>query len=150
TPSSLTGFIGPTFTWNVLNYGRFENNIEAQQQRFEQLTFRYRDAVLRAGREAEDSIASFLNSQKRAGSLQLSRDAADRALQITLDQSRGGPVDSPAVSLCQGTLAEQDAARAAARGNIALSLAALSRSLGGGWHLPAADPQTEHPEQPQR
>jgi NodT family efflux transporter outer membrane factor (OMF) lipoprotein len=137
TPASLFGFIGPTFRWDVLNYGRFENNIEAQQQRFEQLLNLYRNAVLQASREAEDSIASFLNSQKRASSLQLSRDAADRALQITLDQYREGTVDFTAVFLFQGTLAEQDDALADARGNIALSLVALYRSLGGGWQLPA-------------
>lgn len=149
TPASVFGFIGPTFTWNVLNYGRFENNIEAQQQHFEQLTYRYRDAVLRASREAEDSIASFLNSQKRAGYLQLSRDAADRTLQITLDQYREGTVDFTPVFLFASTLAQEDDALADARGNIALSLVALYRSLGGGWHLPAgAEQGAEHADDP--
>jgi NodT family efflux transporter outer membrane factor (OMF) lipoprotein len=151
TPSSVFGFIGPTFTWDVLNYGRFENNIEAQQQRFEQLTYRYRDAVLRASQEAEDSIASFLHSQERAGSLQLSRDAADRTLQITLDQYREGTVDFTPVFLFASTLAQQDDALADARGNIALSLVALYRSLGGGWHLPAPpEPHADEPEAPPR
>jgi NodT family efflux transporter outer membrane factor (OMF) lipoprotein len=146
TPSSVFAFIGPTFSWDVLNYGRFENNIEAQQQRLEQLTWRYRDAVLRANREAEDAIASFLNSQVRAGSLQLSRDAADRTLQITLDQYREGTVDFTPVFLFASTLAQQDDALADARGNIALSLVALYRSLGGGWHLPADEVHAEEPE----
>jgi outer membrane protein TolC len=136
TPSSLFGFIGPSFQWDVLSYGRIENNIEAQQQLFEELTFRYRNTVLQASRETEDSIASFLNSQKRAGSVQLSRDAADRALQITLDQYREGTVDFTAVFLFAGTLAAQDDALADARGAIALSLVALYRGLGGGWELP--------------
>jgi NodT family efflux transporter outer membrane factor (OMF) lipoprotein len=147
TPHSLFGFIGPTFTWNVLNYGRFENNIEAQQQRFEQLTYSYRDTVLRASREAEDSISSFLHSQQRAGSLQQSRDAADRTLQITLDQYREGTVDFTPVFLFASTLAQQDDALADARGAIALSLVALYRSLGGGWQLPAPEAHAEQPEQ---
>lgn len=136
TPASLVGFIGPSFRWDVLNYGRFENNIEAQGLRFEALTHLYRSAVLQASQEAENAVASFLNSQQRAKALQDSRDAADRALQITLDQYREGTVDFTAVFLFQGTLAEQDDALADARGNIALSLVALYRSLGGGWQLP--------------
>lgn len=144
TPASVFGFIGPTFRWDVLNYGRFENNIEAQQQRFDQLLQSYRGAVLQAGREAEDAIASFLQNQRRTMALQQSRDAADRALQITLDQYREGTVDFTAVFLFAGTLAEQDDALASARGSIALSLVALYRSLGGGWQLPLSGaPGTE-------
>ncbi|MBX3463568.1 MAG: efflux transporter outer membrane subunit [Planctomycetes bacterium] len=145
TPTSLVGFIGPSFRWDVLNYGRFENNIEAQQQRFEQLIQRYRAAVLQADREAEDSIAAFLFSQRAAASLQQSRDAADRALQITLDQYREGAVDFTAVFLFAGTLADQDDALASARGSIALGLVALYRSLGGGWQLPVAPAGTTAP-----
>lgn len=137
TPTSLVGFVGPSFRWDVLSYGRFENNIEAQQARFEQLELLYREAVLQAQREAEDSVAAFLFSQQQAASLQESRDAADRALQITLDQYREGTVDFTAVFLFAGTLAEQDDALAAARGSIAQSLVLLYRSLGGGWQLPA-------------
>lgn len=137
TPASLVGFIGPSFRWDVLNYGRFENNIEAQRQGFEQLTHLYRNTVLEASREAEDAIAAFLNSRRRVQALQESRDAADRALQITLDQYREGTVDFTAVFLFQGTLAAQDDALADARGLIALNLVALYRSLGGGWTLPA-------------
>jgi NodT family efflux transporter outer membrane factor (OMF) lipoprotein len=140
TPASLIGFIGPTFRWDVLNYGRYENNIEAQQQRFEGLTHLYRNAVLRASQEAENSIAAFLNSQKRTASLRLSRDAANRALEITLDQYREGTVDFTAVFLFQERLTEEDDALAAARGEIATSLIALYRSLGGGWQLPAPAP----------
>jgi NodT family efflux transporter outer membrane factor (OMF) lipoprotein len=140
TPASLIGFIGPSFHWDVLHYGRFENNVEAQRQGFEQLTHLYRNAVLQASREAEDAIAAYLNAQRRAAALQQSRDAADRALQITLDQYREGTVDFTAVFLFQGTLAEQDDALADARGAIVLSLVDLYRSLGGGWQLPATPP----------
>ena len=82
----------------------------------------------------------FVFSQQRTESLQLSRDAADRALQITLDQYREGTVDFTAVFLFASTLAEQDDALASARGAITLSLVALYRSLGGGWRLP--EPET--------
>jgi outer membrane protein TolC len=140
TPNTLFAFIGPSFHWDVLNYGRLENNIEAQKERFDQLTWRYRDTVLRASREAEDDISAFLNAQKRAGSLQLSRDAANRTLEITLDQYREGTVDFTPVFLFATTLAQQDDALVDARGAIALDLVAVYRSLGGGWHLPESKP----------
>ena len=145
TPASLFSFIGPTFSWDLLNYGRFENNIEAQKMRFEQLAFRYRESVLQASREAEDSIYAFLQSQQRTESVLLSRNAADRALEITFDQYREGTVDFTAVFLFAETLAQQDDALAQARGDIALNLISVYRSLGGGWRAP--EPAPEDPDQ---
>jgi NodT family efflux transporter outer membrane factor (OMF) lipoprotein len=144
TPASLFSFVGPTLSWDLLNYGRFESNIAAQQQRFEQLSFRYREAVLQASREAEDAIHGLLRADQRAASVRLSRDAASRALEITFDQYREGTVDFTAVFLFAQTLATQDDALAQARGDNVLSLIAVYRSLGGGWHMP--DEQPEAPE----
>ena len=44
---SLVGQIGPGFNWNLLNYGRIQNNVRAQDARFQQAVLTYRDTVLR-------------------------------------------------------------------------------------------------------
>jgi outer membrane protein TolC len=137
---SLTSFIGPSFRWDLFNYGKFEDNIAAQEERYKQLEFRYRDAVLSAGREAEDAIAALLTSRESAAALLESRDAASRALDITVAQYNEGATDVLAVVFFSSTLAQQDDAHAAARGAAALSLVQLYRSLGGGWQAPAAKP----------
>ena len=53
---SLAGTIGPGFQWNVLNYGRLINNVRAQDAKFCELVTNYRNTVLKANSEAEDSI----------------------------------------------------------------------------------------------
>ena len=65
--------------------------------------------------------------------LELSVAAARRTVEITNDQYREGAVDFTAVFLFEGTLADQEDQLAIARGQIALSLVELYRSLGGGW-----------------
>ena len=50
---SLVGQIGPGFNWNLLNYGRIQNNVRAQDARFQQAVFSYRDTVLRATRRSK-------------------------------------------------------------------------------------------------
>jgi outer membrane protein TolC len=135
TPGSLSGFVGPSFRWDILNYGRIGNNVLAQEARFRELVFNYQDAVLRANREAEDAIIGFLKAQERTRYLEQSVAAAARTVQISHDQYREGVIDFTPVYLFEGTLAEQQDALAAAQGQIALSLVDLYRALGGGWEM---------------
>ena len=76
--SSLVGAIGPGISWNILNYGRIENNVRAEDARFQQAVLNYRDAVLRANEEVENGIVGFLNAQERVKSLEKSTRAAAR------------------------------------------------------------------------
>jgi NodT family efflux transporter outer membrane factor (OMF) lipoprotein len=133
TPGSLTGFIGPSFQWNILNYGRIENSVKVQEARFRQLFFNYQAAVLRANREAEDAIIGYLKSQQRVKYLVESVGAAQRTVDITYDQYKQGVIDFTPVFLFEATLTSQQDALAQARADIALSLVDLYRSLGGGW-----------------
>jgi outer membrane protein TolC len=133
TPGSLTGFAGPTFQWNILNYGRIENNVAVQKARFEGFFLAYQEAVLRANRDTEDSLIGFLKAQERAASLEQSVVAAQRTVEISLDQYKEGIIDFTPVFLFQRTLTDQQDQLAVARGEIALNLVGLYRSLGGGW-----------------
>jgi NodT family efflux transporter outer membrane factor (OMF) lipoprotein len=135
TPGSMFGSIGPSFQWDILNYGRIENNVAIQESQFRQAVLAYQDSVLRANRESEDAIVGFLKAQERAQALNLSVAAADRTVQITHDQYREGVIDFTPVFLFEGTLAQQQDELALARGQIALNLVDLYRSLGGGWQM---------------
>jgi outer membrane protein TolC len=134
-PQSMTGSIGPSFRWPILNYGRLGSNVQAQEARFGQLSLAYQQSVLQAGREAEDAIYEFAQSQDRAKFLAESADAAQKALEVTEKQYRAGAVDYTPVFLFQGTLAQQQDQYAAAQGEVALNLIRLYRALGGGWEM---------------
>jgi NodT family efflux transporter outer membrane factor (OMF) lipoprotein len=146
---SLSAFGGPAFQWNILNYGRIGSNIDEQKARFLELVYAYQEQVLQAGREAEDAMVAFLNSHERSERLAESVSAARRSVEITFDQYREGLVDFTAVFLFEQTLAEQEDQFAQARGDIALNLVDLYRSLGGGWEfrLSREDPGA-HPDDP--
>jgi NodT family efflux transporter outer membrane factor (OMF) lipoprotein len=139
TPDSLSGFIGPAFRWDILNYGRIESNVHVQEARFRQLVLAYQEAVLRAGREAEDAAVGFLKEQERARYLTASAAAAARTVEITYDQYRQGAIDFTPVFLFEERLAEQQDQLAASQGQIALSLVDLYRAVGGGWQMRLKD-----------
>lgn len=132
---SMFGGIGPSFRWDVLNYGRIAGNIGVQDARFQQLAWNYQQRVLIAGREAEDAIVTYLRGQERVRSLALSADAAKRTREITFEQYRQGVVEFTAVFLAESEQATRQDELAEAQGATARGLIDLYRSLGGGWEI---------------
>jgi NodT family efflux transporter outer membrane factor (OMF) lipoprotein len=133
TPAAFNAGVGPSFTWNILNYGRISNNVLLQDARFQQTLLDYRTAVLTANQEAEDGLISFLKSQEQARILTGSIAAAAKAFQIGLEQYREGTVDFNRLATLETNLVQQQDMQAQARGQIALGLIQVYRALGGGW-----------------
>jgi NodT family efflux transporter outer membrane factor (OMF) lipoprotein len=140
--SAFTGAVGPSFQWNVLNYGRILNNVRFQQAKLVEAVAYYQETVLKANQEAEDGLVTFLKAQQRARSLQVSADEALAAVKLVLVQYEKGTVDFTRVTQLQLTLVQQQDNLAQAQGEIARGLVQVYKGLGGGWdyHLPEAQP----------
>jgi NodT family efflux transporter outer membrane factor (OMF) lipoprotein len=132
---SMIGAIGPGMRWDILNYGRLVNNVRVQDARFQALAYAYQDQVLTAGREVEDALVAFLRTQEQTQHLDASVAAAARTVDITNDQYVEGAVDFTPLFLFQSVLTTQQDQLAASQGDIALSLIAIYRALGGGWQI---------------
>jgi NodT family efflux transporter outer membrane factor (OMF) lipoprotein len=132
---SLTYGVGPSFSWNILNYGRIKNNVRVQDARLQQLLVNYQNTVLSAAQEVEDSLVAFLNSQKRAEFLGQSVKASQRSVDLSLIQYREGATDYQRVLDSQQSLALDQDNWTVARGDIVLNLVATYKALGGGWEL---------------
>ncbi len=132
---SIAGAVGPSFQWNLLNYGRLVNNIRVQEARFQQLAVQYQNTVLQANAEAENAIVAFLKAQQQAKSLAQSAEAARQSVELVLAQYREGTVDFNRVFSVQQFLTQQQDQLAVAEGTIAQNLIELYRALGGGWQI---------------
>jgi NodT family efflux transporter outer membrane factor (OMF) lipoprotein len=127
--------VGPSFQWNILNYGQITNNVRAQDARFQELLITYQNTVLRAQQDVEDNLSAFLRAQERAGYLALSTAAARKALDLAVKQYRQGIIDFTTVLVVQQSLLTEQDNLAVALGNIAGGLVGVYRSLGGGWEI---------------
>ncbi len=152
---SFIGAVGPSFQWNILNYGRLLNNVRAQQARFYQRVLEYQQTVLEAAREVEDAIVAFLKEQQRLRRLQESAAQAQRAVQIATIQYRRGTVNFQPVVYMQQILAGRQDQLVQSQGAVALRLVAVYKALGGGWQTrlprrvaPEAQPLPKAPAQP--
>jgi len=131
--SSLTYFVGPRFSWPILNYGRLKNNVRVQDARLQELLISYQNTVLRAAQEVEDGLVGFLRSQEQVKYLAGSVKASERSVQLANIQYRDGAVDYQRVLDTQRALVSVQDNWTRARGDIALNLVATYKALGGGW-----------------
>lgn len=125
---------GPTFSWNIFNYGQIRNRVREQDARYQQTLVNYQNTVLRAYQETEDAMVGFLQAQSEAGFRRQSASAAQRATELANTQYREGASDFQRVIDTERTLVAQQDAWTNARGRIALNLVALYKALGGGWN----------------
>lgn len=132
---AVTYSAGPSFQWNILNYGRITNNVRLQDARFQELLLTYRNTVLQAQKEVEDALTAFLRSQENAEYLAKTAESAKRSLDIATIQYTQGTTDFLAVLTAQVALLRAQNDLATALGTIASNLVALYRALGGGWQI---------------
>jgi NodT family efflux transporter outer membrane factor (OMF) lipoprotein len=130
---SFTGQVGPSFQWNILNYGRILNNVRLQDFKTQELVGVYQQKVLSAAQEVEDGIITFLNARDEAAHLAASVRAAERAVRLASARYSSGVADYTPVFVAEQFLAQQQNLFAQAQGDIALGLIAVYRAVGGGW-----------------
>jgi NodT family efflux transporter outer membrane factor (OMF) lipoprotein len=133
--NSLQAFVGPSFRWAILNYGRVRNNIRVQDAAYQALISEYESIVLRAQFEVESAIAGFLGAQRQVVLLTQSVNSAMRAVDLAEQQYRGGIAEYTRVLITQEFLTTEQSRLVATRGAVAQNLVALYRALGGGWEL---------------
>jgi NodT family efflux transporter outer membrane factor (OMF) lipoprotein len=132
---AVTGAFGPSFTWEILNYGRILNNVRLQDARFQELAIAYQQAVLTAGQDVENGLVTFLRAQQRTKLQNASVVDAEKAVTIALAQYTAGVIDLTRVTLLEQTLVQQQDTLASAQGEIGLGLIQTYRALGGGWQI---------------
>ena len=134
--TSLNGSFGPSFNWNLLNYGRIVNDVRYQDERFRELVISYQNTVLSANEEVENGLVNYLRSQRRTKLLDESVEAARKAVKIVIAQYEKGAVDFNRYATIEQNLVTQQDSAAQARGQIAQGLIQVYRALGGGWEYP--------------
>lgn len=134
-PAALNSNIGPSFEWNILNYGRILNNVRFQDARFQELLAAYQQTVLNADQDVENGIVVFLRSKERTKFQQTAVNEAVKAVDVALKQYQAGTTDFTTVTQVQQVQVLQQDQLAQAQGQIADGLINVYRALGGGWQI---------------
>ena len=132
---AFRGNVGPSFQWDILNYGRILNNVRKQDAAFQALVVSYQNTALKANGEVEDGLIQFLKSQEETRYFMRSVEAEGKAVQEAIAQYKGGLVDFNRVAVISRDLVSRQEQLAQAQGDIALGLVKVYKALGGGWQI---------------
>ena len=130
---SLAFNVGPSFTWNILHFGRICDNIEIHESRLRQTAISYRSTVLSAVKEVEDALAKYDGYRKQLASLENALQSDAVAVELSLQRYKIGKTNFQRVLDSQLQLLQDSQASAAARANANIQLVRLYRAIGGGW-----------------
>ena len=95
---------GPSFQWNLLNYGQITNNVRLQDAKLQQLLVDYQNTVLSAQQEVDNGLVTYLQSRNQAEFLRRSVQAANGALRIATEQYQQGAMSFTTVLTAEQNL----------------------------------------------
>jgi NodT family efflux transporter outer membrane factor (OMF) lipoprotein len=125
----------PGVRWPILSGGRIRANIRVHDARLGQASQQYERAILTALQEVADALLSQARERDRQESLKAAANANRRALEVSLERYTGGVENFLAVLDAQRSVYAADEALVQNERDLAVSVIALYKSLGGGWSL---------------
>ena len=127
--------IGPSFSWNIFNYGRIKNQIRLQDAIFEESLVKYNKQVLSAVQEVSNALNGYVLTRKQHIENKKAVEATIRAFNISVVQYNDGLVNYQRLLTTVEKLTSTQDRFASIKGNMALSAVSLYKALGGGWQI---------------
>lgn len=138
TDTASTG-LGPSFTWNLFNYGRLKNNVRAQDALLQQTIETYQNTVLQAAQELDDAAISVIKTREQGDTLAKALQAAERSLKLASSRYKEGYSDFQRVLDSQRARAAQSSSLVANQGTHINAVISFYKALGGGWQAATSE-----------
>lgn len=137
---SLTMVAGPSFSWNIFQYGRVKNNIRFEDARFQETITNYNKKVLQAVNEVTNALEAYdLYLEQKSLRLQ-SVNSSIRAFNISMTQYENGQISFERLLNSVEKMTRAEDSYATIKGNVANQVVALYKALGGGWETQTGKP----------
>ncbi len=127
--------VGPSFSWNIFQYGRIKNNIRLQDAIFEESLVNYNNKVISAMSEVSNSLYGYRLTKEQQKENMQAVNASVRAFNISMIQYNDGLVSYQRLLSTVEKLTAQQDQYAQIKGKLATNIIALYKSLGGGWQM---------------
>jgi len=126
---------GPSFRWNIFQYGRIKNQIRVQDALFQESLNNYNKKVLTAVAEVSNALNGYRLSREQLELNVKSIEATVRAFELSMTQYDNGMVTYQRLLSTVEKLIQNEDNYAQIKGNMAIQYIALYKSLGGGWKM---------------
>ena len=130
---AINAGIGPSFRWNILNFGKYRFNVEAQQYTHQVMVAAYREAVLEAAQEVDDALVLYVNERDRLQTLSEAVDAYTDAYELSNERYKSGQIDFQRLLDSQAGKLSFELQYIQCRASMFTAVVNLYRALGGDW-----------------
>ena len=130
---SIDAGIGPSFRWNILNFGKYRYNVEAQEINLQGQISAYREAVLEAAQDVDDALVAYVNERDRLQTLSDAVDAYTDAYNLSNERYKSGQIDFQRLLDSQAGKLSYELQYIQCRASMFASVVDLYRALGGDW-----------------
>jgi outer membrane protein, multidrug efflux system len=130
---SDTYLIGPGISWAAFDLGRVRARIAGARARNDAVLARYEQTVLRALEETENSLVTHARARERLTHVEQAAKASSSAASLARVRFENGIIDFLQVLDAERTQLEAEDRLAQSRTEVATSLIAVYKALGGAW-----------------
>jgi NodT family efflux transporter outer membrane factor (OMF) lipoprotein len=127
--------IGPSLSEVLYDGGLRGAQLDEARAAYDAVVASYRETVLAAFRDVEDSLASLQLLEQEARAQNEAVQAAERSLAVTMSQYKAGTVGYLQVLVAQSTALADERSAVAISGRRLVSSVLLLEALGGGWRV---------------
>jgi NodT family efflux transporter outer membrane factor (OMF) lipoprotein len=125
--------VGPSITMPIFEGGRLKGTLQLREAQQQEAAIVYKQTVLQAWREVDDSLVTYDAEQQRRDRLTEAVSMNERALSIARQRYKAGALDYLDVLNVQRQLLEAQSNLEQSRAAAATNLVTLCKTLGGGW-----------------
>ena len=130
---AIAAGVGPAFRWNILNFGKYRFNIEAQRFVQEELIATYRQTILEAAEDVDNALVMYVKANNRNHKLQRANADYLYALLLANFRRTSGADNIQPVLEAQAGLLTSQLQYVQCKTNQSGSVIRLYRALGGDW-----------------
>jgi multidrug efflux system outer membrane protein len=145
TAPSAFWSLGGDLLQPIFNGGRNRANLAATKSAYDESVANYRESVLTAFQQVEDSLSGLNSLSQAAGSQSAAVTDARRALEIANNRYVGGLTTFLDVITAQSVLLTNERLSTQLLGQQMVTSVLLVKALGGGWDASAIQNQQVHP-----
>ena len=133
--------IGPSFSWNLFNWGRVQDQIDAQKANVQERLLIYETTILSAYEDVENALVNFAKYELARRSFERARDDSMQSLMLASMSFENGVKDVQSVVTAELQFIEQEFELIQQESGVAQGAVALYKATGGDWSpvLPSAD-----------
>ncbi|MGZ4982446.1 MAG: TolC family protein, partial [Methylobacter sp.] len=133
--SALQYAIGPSIILPIFQGGRLVSTLELRQAEHQQAAIAYRNTILTAWHDIDNSLSAYNEAQRRQQALLAALQSNTEALNLKQQRYRQGVTDFLPVLQAKAMRLQAEQSEIDGASTTATNMVALYKALGGGWRM---------------